>query len=107
MALFLGLGFEDADGFGVHEEHVVGESAFDVGLAQGDSGGSVEIEAATVLNKPTRREEHRVNSFAGFLFWRVRHRERWQSLVREQRKAGDARARLKLKLLRIVRVLPC
>ena len=47
-----GLGFEDPDGLGVHEKHVIGESAFDVGFAEGDTRGGMKVKAAAVLNNP-------------------------------------------------------
>ena len=70
------LGFLDADGLAVQEEHVVGKATFDVGLAEGDARTSVEIEVTFVLNKPPSGRQLTVDFLAGFLFGGFKHRKR-------------------------------
>ncbi len=63
-----GFGFENTNRFGIHEEHIVGEAALDVGLAKGDTRGGVEVEPATVLNEPAGGGEGGIYELASASF---------------------------------------
>ena len=45
--------FDDAEGFAVDEEHVVGGAAFGLDFADGDAEGGEEVEFVSVLHGPT------------------------------------------------------
>ena len=68
VAPFFGLGFDDADGASIDEEHIVGGA--DVGLvfAHGDTLSGIEVDLVFVLRIPAGRGQLRVDLVAGDLF---------------------------------------
>ncbi len=68
LALFLALGFDDADGLAVDEKHVVGGADIGVVFAHRLAGAAAEVDFAGRLHDPARLPEQRVDVVAGFLF---------------------------------------
>jgi hypothetical protein len=66
LAFFLALGFDDADGFFVDEQHVVGRAGIGMPFADGlaDTGAEVDF----LLHRPASLTKLLVNPVAGFLF---------------------------------------
>ena len=68
QGMAFGLGLDRADGFGVHEERVVGFAGGKGKLTHRDAPRGREIDLVLGLNSPAGRGEHRVDLLAGFFF---------------------------------------
>jgi hypothetical protein len=69
----LGLGFDDADGLSAGIEHVVGETAFEGELADGDAGPGGDVHLIAVLHDPSALLQQPVDLTAGFLLRCIAH----------------------------------
>ena len=61
--------FDEAKGFAVDKEHVVGGAAFGLNFTHGHAKGGEKVEFIGVLNRPACSHKLRVDYVAGFLFW--------------------------------------
>jgi len=68
LAFFLALGFDDADGLLVHEQHVVGRTDIGLVFAHCQPQPCAQVYFLCRLHNPTRLLQQRVDGVAGFLF---------------------------------------
>jgi hypothetical protein len=65
----LRLGLDGGDGFGIHEERVIGLADLERQLTDGHTARGGKIYFVSRLNKPARRGKHLVNLHPGFFLW--------------------------------------
>lgn len=67
-ALFLFFGFDDADGFAVHKEDVIGRSDLGKILPHGHADTGIEVELVPILNLPAGLAKQMINLLPRLLF---------------------------------------
>jgi hypothetical protein len=62
------LGFDNTQGFTIHEQEIIARAGGERNFAQRNATAGGEINGLVVLNDPARRDEHRINLLAGLFF---------------------------------------